>query len=117
MARKKSTKTASSTAAGVTRKKRHRRSPEELINDLQDEIKRLRNKAKAKELRESPAVKNSMIAVRNIDKALDAAAEENNSVLRHALADARRSIGGYLEAQGVRLPKARLPKGPRPKQE
>jgi hypothetical protein len=35
--------------------------------------------------------------------------------LRHALADGRRALATYLEAQGVRLPKPNLPKGPRPK--
>lgn len=114
MAKKKTTRT---TADGATRKKRHRRSPEEIIQDLQDEIKRLRAKAAAKALKQSPAIKLTLQAVRNLDKGLEAAAEENNSHLRHALADARRSVGEFLENQGVRLPKARLPKGPRPKKE
>jgi hypothetical protein len=113
MAKKK----AARVSDGATRKKRHRRSPEEIIDDLQDEIKRLRNKAAARALKESPAIKATMAAVRTLDKGLDEAARENNGHLRHALADARRSIAGYLDKQGVKLPKARLPKGPRPKEE
>ena len=33
-----------------------------------------------------------------------------------ALADGRRSLGAYLQKQGVELRKANLPKGPRPKE-
>lgn len=113
MAKKKSQRSTS----GEMAKKRRRRSPEEIIDDLQEEIKRLRAKATAKALKESPSIKLTVTAVKNVDKALDAAAEEGNSHLRHALADARRSLGEYLEKQGMKLPKARLPKGPRPRKE
>ena len=111
MAKKKTTHAADGSAP----KKRHRRSPEEIIDDLQEEIKRLRDKATARALKESPAIKATLAAVRAIDKGLDEAAKENNGRLRHALADARRSLGSFLEEQGVKLPKAHLPKGPRPK--
>ena len=111
--KKKTQRKTSSTMA----KKRRRRSPEEIIDDLQEEIKRLRAKATAKALKESPSIKLTLAAVKNIDKALDAAAEESNTPLRHALADARRSLGEYLEGQGMKLPKARLPKGPRPRKD
>jgi len=114
MAKKKSTRATTGESA-ATRKKRRRRSHEEMINDLQAEIKKLRAKAAARALKESPAIKSSLTAIRYIDKGLESAAEEGNSHLRHALADARRAIGGFLEEQGVKLPKAKLPKGPRPK--
>jgi len=114
MAKKKTTRTAEGDS---NKKKRHRRSPEEIIDDLQQEIKRLRAKSTARAIAESPAVKLTLTALKSIDKGLDAAAGESNSHLRHALADARRSLAGYLEKQGVKLPKARLPKGPRPKPE
>ena len=113
MAKKKTTRSTE----GGTKGKRHRRSPEEIIDDLQQEIKRLRAKSTARAISESPAVKLTLTALKNIDKGLDAAAGESNSHLRHALADARRSLASYLEKQGVKLPKARLPKGPRPKNE
>ncbi len=112
MAKKKTTRSSENSSA----KKRHRRSPEEIIDDLQLEIKRLRAKSTARAIKESPSVKLTLTSLRNIDKALHAAAGENNTHLRHALADARRSLAGYLEKQGLKLPKARLPKGPRPKQ-
>ena len=96
-------------------KRRKRRSADQIIADLQEEIRRVRARAKARELKESVAIKSAFAAVRSIDKGLDAAAEESNTHLRHALADARRALGTYLESQGLKLPKANLPKGPRPK--
>ena len=99
----------------TTRKRRKRRSPDEIIADLQDEIRRVRARQKARELKESPAHKTALSALRAIDKALEAAASENETALRHALADGRKALGGYLEKQGMRLPKANLPKGPRPR--
>ena len=109
MAKKKTTRSTEG------KKKRIRRSPEQMIADLQEEIQRLREKAAAKALKESPAIKLTLNSVKTIDKALVEAAEEGNTPLRHALADARRALAAYLEEQGVALPKARLPKGPRPK--
>ncbi len=88
-----------------------------MIGDLQEEIKKLRAKAAAKALKQSPAIKLTLTAIRNLDKGLEAAAKENDSHLRHALADARKSLAAFLDNQGVKLPKARLPKGPRPKAE
>ena len=110
MAKKK--KGSSSAAA---RKRRKRRSPEEIINDLQEEIRRVRSRQTQRELQESPAHKAAISAVRSIDKALSAAADEGETALRHALADARKAVGTYLEEKGLRLPKANLPKGPRPR--
>ena len=104
MAKKKSTK------------RRKRRSPDEIIADLQEEIARVRARQRAKELKESPAHKTALAALKAIDKALEVAAEEGETALRHALADGRKSLGSYLEKQGVRLKKANLPKGPRPRE-
>ncbi|MEW6072644.1 MAG: hypothetical protein AB1726_08650 [Planctomycetota bacterium] len=97
------------------RKRRQRRSPEEIINDLQEEIRRVRARQTARELKRSPAHKAAIATIRAIDKALAFAAGENETALRHALADARKPLGAYLEEKGVRLPKANLPKGPRPR--
>ena len=77
----------------------------------------MRAKSTARAIKESPAVKLTLASLRSIDKGLESAATEGNSHLRHALADARRSLSGYLEKQGIKLPKAKLPKGPRPKAE
>lgn len=109
MAKKKATKSASNG------KKRIRRTAEQRILDMQAEIERLKAKAAMQELKKSASMKAAITALRYMDKGLDLAAEEGNSHLRHALADARRGLGGFLEERGVKLPKANLPKGPRPK--
>lgn len=95
--------------------RRKRRSPEEIIADLQEEIRRVRDRQVARELKKSPSHKLSMAAIRSIDRALESAGQEGNTSLRHALADARKPLAAYLEKQGVRLPRARLPRGRRPK--
>lgn len=95
--------------------RRKRRSPEEIIADLQKQIEDVKQRARARELKKSPAVKAAMMAVRAIDKALDLAAEEENSELRHVLADARGPLRDWAEQQDIKLPKARLPRGPRPR--
>ena len=94
--------------------RRQRRTSEEIIEDLQREIERVRLRARAKELQSSPAVKSACAAVRALDRALEHAAEENNTTLRHFLADARKPLGAYLEKQGVQLSKPNLPKGRKP---
>jgi len=109
MAKKKTDQAAS-------RKRRKRRSPEEIISDLQEEIQRVRSRQKARELKESPAHKAALVALKALDKALKTAAEEGETGLRHALADGRKALGAHLEKLGVSLPKANLPKGPRPKE-
>ena len=97
------------------KKKRSRRSPEQIIEDLQEEIRQRRENQRAAELRSSPAHKSAMAALRAIDKALDVAADERQTALRHALADGRRSLARYFESKGVEPGKANLPKGRRPK--
>lgn len=94
---------------------RKRRSPEEIIADLQDQIKKVKQRAAAKEMKSSPAVKKALSAVRAIDKGMELSREEGDSLLTHAFADARRSLGEHLEKQGLKLPKARMPRGRKPK--
>jgi len=102
-------------AASQPRKRRTRRSPEQIIADLQAEIQRVKERQVARELKQSPAHKSSLAAIKSIDKALEAAAKEGLTPLRHVLADARKTLGTYLEERGVRLRKVKLPKGPRPR--
>ena len=92
-----------------------RRTPEQRIKDLQEEIERIQERAKAKELKSSPAHKATLTAVRHLDKAADEARGESNNSLVHALVAAREPLAAYLEKQGVSLPKMRKPRGPRPK--
>ena len=96
------------------RKRRKRRTADEIIADLEAEIQRVRERQKQKELKTSPSTKAAIGALKSIDKALDVAATDGNGVLRHTLAEARRTLGGYLEQQGMTLPKAKLPRGRKP---
>ncbi len=100
----------------TTTKRRKRRSADQIIADLQDEIRRVRARQRAKELKSSPSHKSALAALKAIDKALEVAANDGETALRHALADGRKSLAAYLEKQGLELPKANLPKGPRPKE-
>ena len=95
--------------------RRHRRSPEELIQDLQRQIEEVKSRAQAREMKQSESVRTTLVTLRNLDKALTLAGEEENSLLRHALSDARKPIAGYLESRGVRLAKVRGPRGRKPK--
>jgi len=110
MAKKASKKSSSA------RKRRKRRSSEEIIADLQEEIRRVRARQKARELKSSPGHKAALGAIRAIDKALEAATQEGDSVLRHVLADTRKGLGAYLEKKGIELPRIQLPKGPKPRE-
>jgi len=92
----------------------NRRSSEQMIADLQARIQVIKSRASASELKKSPSVRATLTIVRQLDKTLDMANDEGNQV-RHALAQARKPIADYLYAQGVRLPKPRLPRGRKPK--
>ncbi len=95
--------------------RRTRRSPEEMIADLKKKIQEVEARAAAKELKASGAIKRTLTIVRNIDKAMEEAKDEGQSALRHALAEARGPLKDFLTDQGVKLPKARMPRGRKPK--
>ena len=97
--------------------RRRRRSDEELIADLQDKIREVRTRAATREMKKSPAMKAAIAALKAIDKGLEAAATENQSRLRHALADARKPLVEHLQSTGFAIPRANLPRGRRPKPE
>lgn len=96
-------------------KKRIRRTHEQIIADLEKKIEEVKVRAQTKALKRSPAVKTALGAVRQIDRALEQAAKEDDSQLRHALADSRAPLKAYFEEKDVQLPKARLPRGRRPR--
>ena len=96
-------------------KKRKRRTIEELIADLETEKTALLERLKTQELEASPAHKATLVVVKHLDKSAALAADEGETELRHVLSEARDILAPYLEKKGVRLPKARRPRGPRPK--
>lgn len=95
--------------------KRQHRTPEQKIEDLHAEIERIKSRQAARELKQSEAYKLCLMAVRSLDKALESAREEGHSALGHVLSDAREPLAQHLGEQGVELPKARRPRGRRPK--
>ncbi|HKX45962.1 MAG TPA: hypothetical protein VJP77_04620 [Planctomycetota bacterium] len=99
----------------MTPKKRTRRSPEQMIQDLQSEIERLKQRQVARELKQSAAHKLALAVVKAIDKALAVAREEGESGLQHVLVDIREPLGNFLAERGIDLPRVRRPRGPRPK--
>lgn len=103
-------KTMSTDKAG----KRQRRSYEERVAALQAQIAQIKHRAAAAEMKKDPALRQSLSLVRAIDKALDAANSAGHDV-RHAIAATRKPLAEFLESQGLKLPKARLPRGRKPR--
>jgi hypothetical protein len=96
-------------------KKRNRRSPEEIIAALQAKIEDVQRRAKAKELKGDPLLQKTLVLVRQLDRTMTQAEEAGNNRVRHALAASRQPLAEFLEEQGVRLPKPRMPRGRKPK--
>ncbi len=86
--------------------KRKRRSPDEIIADLQDEIRRVRSRQRASELKESPSHKAALSVLKGIDKALELATKEKATALRRALTDTRKALAAYFQKRGVELDQA-----------
>jgi len=95
--------------------RRVRRGAEELIAELQEKIRLIEARAAAKQAKQSPATNLTLAVLRKLDKASELAEQEQATSLRHVLSDARKPLAAYLESQGLQLPKARTPRGRRPK--
>lgn len=104
-------------ARSTTGRKRIRRSDEELVRDLQEKIRQVKERQSSRAMQVTPRIKATVAAVRAIDKALATAADEGDTLLRHVLADARKPLAAHLEQQGYKVPRALLPRGRRPKGE
>ena len=83
-------------------KKRTRRSPEQMIEDLQQEIERLKNRAAQARAKKDPALRHINAAVRSIDKA---ASETADGATRKALGEARATLAACLELSGASAPR------------
>ncbi len=79
-------------------KKRNRRAPEDLVAALEAKIEAIKARAVRKRAKSNPAVRYTVAAVRNMDKAM---AASEDSVLRKTLEDARSGLSAYLALQGV----------------
>jgi len=118
--KKRSPKTAGSARKAprktITKIRRKRRTEEEIIAELQEKIQLVRKRATIKEAKKSPAYKAAFSAVKAIDRALEVAAEEDETLMRHALAQGRKSLAAFLVGKGLHLPKANLPRGRKPQE-
>ena len=91
-------------AKAATKKKRNRRTHEQMIADLQAKIESLKKRQVVKKAKRSPALKNTVDAVRAIDMALGANPE---GPLKKSLAEAREPLVAFLQLEGIPMPKRR----------
>jgi predicted HTH transcriptional regulator len=84
-------------------KRRVRRDPEQLVADLQAKIEAIKARAVRRRRKANPAMRYTVAAVRNIDKAMSSATDQ---VLRRSLEEARGTLSAYLTLQGI-VPAAR----------
>jgi len=95
------------------RVKRHRRSSEELIADLQRTIEHLRQRQAAQKLKTSAAVRAALAALRLVDKGLSSATLEEDAEVQLALSAAREPLAAFLGGRGIELAKRRRSKARR----
>jgi hypothetical protein len=95
-------------------KKRVRRTPEQIIADLESKIVAVKTRAASKDAKRTESIKCAISSIRTLDKGMDLAKNDGESKLRHAFADARKVIADYLWAKGITPPKKRMPRGPKP---
>ena len=93
-------------------KQRIRRTPDQIVADLEAKIADVRTRAKRVQMKRSTAVRQLLIAVRAIDVGLAAATEEGNATLKKTLAEGREPLAAYLALEGLKVPGRR---GPKPK--
>ncbi len=88
----------------TAKKARNRRSPEQIVADLEAEIARVKARAAAKEAKQSDQGKTFLVAVKSVDKALRVAGDAKDRDMVHALEAARAALGKHLVKMGVRAP-------------
>lgn len=89
-------------------RKRVRRNGQQLIDDLQAEIERIRVRSATRAAKRDPALKHTSRAVRSIDLALASAA---NGTHKEALNEARVVLVAFLQLEGVKIPHGPGPRG------
>ncbi len=85
-------------------KTRNRRTPDEIVADLQAEIERVQARAAAKEAKARPEAQPLILAVRALDKAGRVAAEAGNRDLVQAVEAARAALAPGIVGLGLRVP-------------
>ena len=92
-------------------KTRNRRSPDQMVADLEAEIARVKARAAAREAKSTEEGKALLLAVKFVDKALTVAAEANNADLLRGLEAARAPLSEQVVAMGIRLPDSKAKRG------
>ena len=91
----------------MTTTERKRRSPEEMIKDLEDQITQVRARAQRRKVKVDPALRHVNAALSSIDKALDVS---EDIATRQALDEARVTLSAILSLN-VAVPNTRSIRG------
>ena len=83
-------------------KKRTRRTPEQMIEDLQKQIEHIKTRAAEAKVKQDPALRHISAAIKSMDKATEATEDK---ATRKALGEARATLTACLELSGARLPR------------
>ncbi len=86
------------------KKSTSRRTPQQIVADLEAKIARVHEREATKAVRAEPAVKLTVAAVRALNKALGEAEEPE---MVEALKAATGALSTYLEGRGLRVPTTR----------
>ncbi len=95
-------RTVTKTTSEPTEPKRNRRTPEEIVADLQAEIERVKARAAAKKVKANPQGKALLVAAKALDKAIEVCSGD----IRHAAESARAVLAEQMVAIGIRAPKS-----------
>ena len=90
-----------------TKNTRTRRTPEQIVADLQAKIAEVQARAVAREVKQSPEGKALLAAIRAVEKASRIAQEAGDRAMLAALEAARAPLAGRLEEMGVGQRKGR----------
>ncbi len=99
-------KTVTSATTEPTETKRNRRTPEEIVADLQAEIEAVKARAAAQQAKADPEARALLVAA----KALDKAGAGCTGEMKRAIEAARAVLGEQLGAMGIRIPQRRARK-------
>ncbi len=94
-----------------------RRTPEQIVADLEAKIADVKARAIAKEAKGKPEGQALVTAIRALDKATRVANEAGNDAVVSALDSARATLAPTLIELGLRMPEPRAPKKRRGKTE
>jgi hypothetical protein len=87
-----------------------RRTPEQIVADLQAKIAAVEARAAAKEARSKPETTAFLLASRAVVKALRDAQAQRNAEMERALEAALATMSAHAVESGIRMPQPREPK-------